>query len=87
MNTPDPADELRRLYPPILTTALVAEMMHCTIGDVRDKVHRGEVPAMRWGQQFRFFRDEVLATMIPVDPDESSADDEEQPEDTHEDEA
>ena len=83
MNTTDPADELRRLYPPILTTALVAEMMHCTIGDVRDKVHRKELPAMRWGQQFRFFRDEVLATMIPVDPEEEQVDNEEQPEETH----
>ncbi len=87
MNTTDPADELRRLYPPILTTALVAEMMHCTIGDVRDKVHRKELPAMRWGQQFRFFRDEVIATMIPVDPDEPQTKDEEQPEETQGDEA
>jgi excisionase family DNA binding protein len=87
MNTTDPADELRRLYPPILTTALVAEMMHCTIGDVRDKVHRKELPAMRWGQQFRFFRDEVIATMIPVDSQESPVDDEEQPDDTSGDEA
>lgn len=62
----DPLDELRRLYPPILTTAHVAEMMHCTIGDVRDKVHRKELDAMRWGQQFRFFRDEVIAAMRPV---------------------
>jgi len=83
MNTTDPADELRRLYPPILTTALVAEMMHCTIGDVRDKVHRKELPAMRWGQQFRFFRDEVLATMIPVDSEEEPVDDEEEREETH----
>ena len=76
MNTNDPADELRRLYPPILTTALVGEMMHCTIGDVRDKVHRGDLPAMRWGQQFRFFRDEVIATMIPVDPEQERVEDE-----------
>ncbi len=87
MNTTDPADELRRLYPPILTTALVGEMMHCTIGDVRDKVHRGELPAMRWGQQFRFFRDEVIATMVPVDPEESPVEDEEQPEETQGDDA
>jgi len=87
MNTTDPADELRRLYPPILTTALVAEMMHCTIGDVRDKVHRKELPAMRWGQQFRFFREEVIATMVPVDPDEEPVEDEEQPEETRGDEA
>jgi len=66
MSTSDPLEELRRLYPPILTTAHVAEMMHCTIGDVRDKVHRKELNAMRWGQQFRFFRDEVIAVMRPV---------------------
>ncbi len=66
MSDPDPLDELRRLYPPILTTAHVAEMMHSTIGDVRDKVHRGELKAVRWGQQFRFFREEVLASMRPV---------------------
>jgi excisionase family DNA binding protein len=66
MSAPDPRAELRRLYPPILTTAHVAEMMHCTIGDVRDKVHRKELKAMRWGQQFRFFRDEVIAAMLPV---------------------
>lgn len=69
MSTTDPAEELRRLYPPILTTAHVADMMHCTIGDVRDKVHRKELRAMRWGQQFRFFRDEVIATMTPVTED------------------
>jgi len=70
---PDPIEELRRLYPPILTTAHVAEMMHCTIGDVRDKVHRKELPAVRWGQQFRFFRDEVLAALQRVG-DESEGD-------------
>jgi len=66
MSNPDPIEELRRLYPPILTTAHVAEMMHSTIGDVRDKVHRKELKAMRWGQQFRFFRDEVLGTLQRV---------------------
>lgn len=70
MANPDLAEELRRLYPPILTTAHVAEMMHCTIGDVRDKVHRKELKAMRWGQQFRFFREEVIAAMVRVGDDE-----------------
>ncbi len=87
MNTSDPADELRRLYPPILTTAHVAEMMHCTIGDVRDKVHRQELPAMRWGQQFRFFRDEVIATMTRVSDEDLDLEDEDQAEETSEDEA
>jgi excisionase family DNA binding protein len=67
MTGSDPAEELRRIYPPILTTAQVAEMLQCTIGDVRDKVHARKVPAMRWGQQFRFFRDEVIAAMTRVD--------------------
>jgi excisionase family DNA binding protein len=66
MSATDPADELRRLYPPILTTAHVAEMLHCTIGDVRDKVHARKLPALRWGQQFRFFRDEVIDAMHRV---------------------
>lgn len=37
---------------------------------------------MRWGRQLRFLRDEVLATMIPVHPGESSAEGEKQPEET-----
>ena len=82
MSILDPSDELRRLYPPILTTAHVAEMMHCTIGDVRDKVHRGELPAMRWGQQFRFFRDEVIDTMTRVEPEGPLGEDEDVADDT-----
>ena len=66
------ADELRRLYTPVLTTAHVAKMMHCTTGDVRRKIHSGELKALRWGRQFRFFRDEVLTAMIPVQPDQSA---------------
>ena len=46
----DPAEELCRLCPPILTTHYVPEMMQYTISDVRDNVHRHELPAMRWGQ-------------------------------------
>lgn len=65
-------EELRREYPSILTTAHVAEMMHSTIWDVRDKVHRGELPAVRWGQQFRFFREEVLAAMTRFQPGDTT---------------
>jgi len=82
MSKTDPAEELRRLYPPLLTTAHVAEMMHSTIGDVRDKVHRRELPALRWGQQYRFFRDEVIDALSRVEPDN----DEEAPDDTERDE-
>ncbi len=52
---------IRKEYPPLLTSAHVAELMQCTIWEVRDQVHRGEPPAVRRGQQFRFFREEVLA--------------------------
>ncbi len=50
-------------------------MMQCTVGEVRDQVHRGELPAVRWGQQFRFFRDEVLAVLLnrTLGPDEQHA--------------
>lgn len=58
-------EQFRTEYPLILTTAHVAEMMHSTIGDVRDKVHRGELRAYRWGQQFRFLREEVLKELKP----------------------
>lgn len=74
MSNTDPVEELRRQYPTILTTAHVAEMMHCTIGDVRDKVHRKELRAMRWGHQFRFFRDEVIATLV-AGQDQTTSDD------------
>jgi excisionase family DNA binding protein len=75
MSNPDPFDELRQLYPPLLTTAQVAEMMHCTIGDVRDKVHNRQLKAMRWGQQFRFFREEVFDAMLRVgDEDDTERD-------------
>ena len=59
-------EEIRKSYPPLMTTAQVAELMQCTIGDVRDKVHSGELSAVRWGQQFRFFREEVLAALRDV---------------------
>lgn len=64
----DPAEELKELYPPILTTGQVAEMLQCTVGDVRDKTHSGELAAMRWGQQFRYFRNHVIAALRPYPP-------------------
>ena len=65
-------DAIRKEYPPLLTSAHVAELMQCTIWEVRDQVHRGELPAVRWGQQFRFFREEVLAVLLnrPAGPEE-----------------
>jgi excisionase family DNA binding protein len=69
-------EEIRKRYPPLLTSAHVAELMQCTIGEVRDQVHRGDLPAVRWGQQFRFFREEVLAVLLnrPAGPDSAEVD-------------
>lgn len=68
-------EAIRKEYPPLLTSAHVADLMQCTIGEVRDQVHRGELPAVRWGNQFRFFREEVLAVLLnrPAGPDAEEA--------------
>lgn len=47
-------------YPPTLNTAQVAEMLGSTAEVVRSKVSSGEIPAYRWGKNFRYFRDEVI---------------------------
>ena len=56
-------EAIRREYPPLLTVPQVAQLMQCSVTDVYDKVHSGEIPAVRWGQQFRFFREELLASL------------------------
>ena len=53
-------DAYREQYPPTLNTAQVAEMVGSTAEVVRSKVSSGEIPAYRWGKNFRYFRDEVL---------------------------
>jgi len=54
-------------------SAHVAELMQCTIWEVRDQVPGGELPAVRRDQQFRFFHEEVLAVLLnrPAGPDEA----------------
>ncbi len=60
MDFDDIIDSFREQYPPTLDTAQVAEMLGSTPEVVRSKVARGEIPAYRWGKNFRYFRDEVL---------------------------
>jgi excisionase family DNA binding protein len=50
----------REQYPPTLNTAQVAEMLGTSAEVVRTRVSSGEIPAYRWGKNFRFFRDEVI---------------------------
>ncbi len=66
----------REQYPPTLNTAQVAEMVGSTAEVVRSKVSSGEIPAYRWGKNFRFFRDEVLDWLrdqaVQVSPSEET---------------
>jgi hypothetical protein len=75
MRNPDPFDELRKLYPPLLTTAQVAEMMHCTIVDVRDK-ETAQGNAV--GSAVPLLREEVFAAMPRVGDDEDGDTDRDQ---------
>lgn len=49
-------------YPPVLDTALVAELLGMNVQVVRRLAREGKMPAYRLpgGRAFRFFRDEVL---------------------------
>lgn len=49
-------------FPPVLDTALVAEMLGMNVQVVRRLAREGQIPAYRLpgGRAFRFFRDEVL---------------------------
>ncbi len=57
----DPAiSQLRKELPPILSIRQVAELMNCSVDDVRGKIHSGDLVARRWGQQFRVLREDLL---------------------------
>ena len=70
-------------YPPVLDTALVAELLGMNVQVVRRLARQGKIPAYRLpgGRAFRFFRDEVLEWLkgFPVrsaDQDQDEAVDE-----------
>jgi len=54
-------DSYRADYPPTVNTGQVAAMLGSTPEVVRAKVAAGEIPAYRWGKNYRYFRDEVIA--------------------------
>ena len=49
-------------FPPILDTALVAELLGMNVDVVRRMAREGELPAYRLpgARSFRFFRDEII---------------------------
>ncbi len=62
---------LRRLaeeYPPIVNTAQAAEMLGVGVQKLRQMSLAGEIPAYRWGKNYRFFRDELIAWLKSQGP-------------------
>lgn len=49
-------------FPPILTTAMAAELLHVHVEHLRKMVREGRVPAHRFpgGREIRFHRDELI---------------------------
>src|SRR5437868_15447554 len=49
--------------PPILTTAMAAELLHVHVEYLRRMVREGRIPAHRFpgGREIRFLRDELIA--------------------------
>jgi excisionase family DNA binding protein len=50
-------------FPPILTTAQAAELLHVHVEYLRKMVREGRIPAHRFpgGREIRFLRDELIA--------------------------
>jgi excisionase family DNA binding protein len=61
-------------FPPVLDTAMVAELLGMNIQVVRRMAREGQIPSYRLpgGRTFRFFRDEILDWLrsFPVQPGE-----------------
>jgi excisionase family DNA binding protein len=66
---PDPPPEggpgllVTAAYPPVLTTAQAAELLHVHVEYLRKMVREGRIPAHRFpgGREMRFMLDELLA--------------------------
>ncbi|HZP31520.1 MAG TPA: helix-turn-helix domain-containing protein [Acidimicrobiia bacterium] len=57
-----PAGPARSDFPPVLTTALAAELLQVHVEYLRKMVREGKVPCHRFpeGREMRFLRDELL---------------------------
>jgi excisionase family DNA binding protein len=70
-------------YPPVLDTAMVAELLGMNVQVVRRMARDGTIPCYRipGGRPFRFFRDEVLEWLKGFPVHESEKTSAEQPTD------
>ncbi len=71
-------------FPPVLDTAMVAELLGMNIQVVRRMAREGQIPSYRLpgGRTFRFFRDEIFEWLrsfpvTPGDPDLEDVEDDE----------
>lgn len=69
----DGYDAVRENYPPILTTAQVAEMLDLNVRTVLNMAGDGRLPASRLAgsRKFHYVRDQIIDTLIAntVDPE------------------
>ena len=72
-DTNDGYDAVRESYPPILTTAQVAEMLDLNVRTVLNMAGDGRLPASRLAgsRKFHYVRDQIIETLIQntVDPE------------------
>ena len=65
-------------FPPVLDTAMVAELLGMNIQVVRRMAREGQIPSYRLpgGRTFRFFRDEIFDWLrsFPVQPGDADLD-------------
>jgi excisionase family DNA binding protein len=73
----DPADAPRAAdFPPVLTTAMAAELLQVNVEYLRRMVREERIPCHRFpgGREMRFLRDELLAWLAALPgADQSSA--------------
>ena len=61
-------------FPPVLTTAMAAEMLQVHVEHLRKLVREGHVPCHRFpgGREMRFLRDELLTWLAEQPGDDRS---------------
>jgi excisionase family DNA binding protein len=62
-------------YPPVLTTAMAAELLQVNVEYLRRMVREGRIPCHRFpgGREMRFLRDELLAWLAALPGDDQSS--------------
>src|SRR3954469_2835396 len=78
MSAPEAAEPFARAatgFPPVLTTAMAAELLQVHVEYLRRMVRDGRIPCHRFpgGREMRFLRDELLAWLAALPGDDQSS--------------